>query len=103
MHPITIKQLQYLSSEFPAILRSSTCKEKTKRAYIFAIVFTYADAHRCSLVCMCICMSSWATHGGKTDKNAHPHMDYNNRIALVHNGTINNANELRRCVKTLKT
>ncbi len=34
--------------------------------------------------------------GGKTDKNAHPHMDFDNRIALVHNGTINNATELRR-------
>ena len=29
----------------------------------------------------------WATHGGKTDTNAHPHVDYKNRIALVHNGT----------------
>ena len=34
--------------------------------------------------------------GGKTDKNAHPHMDFDNRIALVHNGTINNATDLRR-------
>lgn len=33
--------------------------------------------------------------GGKTDQNAHPHMDYGQRIALVHNGTINNAHELR--------
>ncbi|CAN0347603.1 unnamed protein product, partial [Hapterophycus canaliculatus] len=37
----------------------------------------------------------WATHGGKTDQNAHPHVDYGSRIALVHNGTINNAHELR--------
>ena len=37
----------------------------------------------------------WATHGGKTDNNAHPHVDYKNRIALVHNGTINNYSELR--------
>ena len=37
----------------------------------------------------------WATHGGKTDKNAHPHTDSKNRIALVHNGTIENCHEIR--------
>lgn len=37
----------------------------------------------------------WATHGGRTDANAHPHCDSKNRIAVVHNGTINNHNELR--------
>ena len=33
----------------------------------------------------------WASHGGRTDKNAHPHSDYKNRICLVHNGTIQNS------------
>eukprot|EP00916_Digyalum_oweni_P025286 GHVL01041665.1.p1 GENE.GHVL01041665.1~~GHVL01041665.1.p1 ORF type:complete len:637 (-),score=76.19 GHVL01041665.1:2408-4318(-) len=33
----------------------------------------------------------WATHGAKTDCNAHPHSDYKNRITLAHNGTIYNS------------
>jgi glucosamine--fructose-6-phosphate aminotransferase (isomerizing) len=37
----------------------------------------------------------WATHGGKTDINAHPHHDNDNRIALVHNGIIENFHELK--------
>jgi len=32
----------------------------------------------------------WATHGGKTDANAHPHISNNGSIILVHNGIINN-------------
>lgn len=32
----------------------------------------------------------WATHGGKTDANAHPHISQHNQIILVHNGIINN-------------
>jgi glucosamine--fructose-6-phosphate aminotransferase (isomerizing) len=37
----------------------------------------------------------WATHGGKTDINAHPHHDNQNRIALVHNGIIENFDEIK--------
>ena len=40
-----------------------------------------------------------ATHGGKTDENAHPHTDSSGKIALVHNGILNNANELRRVLQ----
>ena len=41
----------------------------------------------------------WATHGGKTDLNAHPHTDISNRIAVVHNGTITNTNEIYELLK----
>lgn len=52
----------------------------------------------CWMLSSCAFLTLPGVHvpGGKTDKNAHPHMDFDNRIALVHNGTINNASELRR-------
>ncbi|GAA3022545.1 glutamine--fructose-6-phosphate transaminase (isomerizing) [Streptosporangium longisporum] len=37
----------------------------------------------------------WATHGAPSDVNAHPHLSADERIAVVHNGIIENADELR--------
>ena len=42
-----------------------------------------------------IAHTRWATHGAPTDKNSHPHRDCTGRIAVVHNGIIENFRELR--------
>src|SRR5436190_20475483 len=41
----------------------------------------------------------WATHGGVNESNAHPHRSCDGRIAVVHNGIVENYQELRRELK----
>ena len=42
----------------------------------------------------------WATHGGVTDANAHPHISSDQKIALIHNGVIENYASIKKFLQT---
>src|SRR5437879_10663049 len=41
----------------------------------------------------------WATHGARVDRNSHPHRDTSQRVAVVHNGIIDNFAALRAALE----
>jgi glucosamine--fructose-6-phosphate aminotransferase (isomerizing) len=66
-----------------------------KRAGKLAVLRDDVDAYPLASGGTGIAHTRWATHGAPTDANAHPHLADGGKLALIHNGIIENFHELR--------
>lgn len=92
-----LKRLEYrgYDSAGVAVIDADGKIGSRKRAGKLQELLNELDTHPLANGATGIGHTRWATHGGPTDRNAHPHLGDDGKLALIHNGIIENFSELK--------
>ncbi|TFB96860.1 glutamine--fructose-6-phosphate transaminase (isomerizing) [Cryobacterium adonitolivorans] len=92
-----LRRLEYrgYDSAGIAVIDDAGVLNTAKRAGKLAVLAAELEAHPVNNGRTGIGHTRWATHGGPTDQNAHPHLGDDGKLALIHNGIIENFSPLK--------